>query len=94
MATNTSVALRQDETFGRHGWVSRSTQVCSAHCICAAPDIGIKQAACRRESGDGEMADGLARIFGRVGVVTTARGPAARMLWPLWTPLLGRVARC
>jgi hypothetical protein len=33
MGNQHSLALRQDETFGRHGCVSRSTRVCSAHCI-------------------------------------------------------------
>lgn len=46
----------------------------------AATDIGIRQVAYRTENAGAYMADGYARVSGRVGVVTAQNGPAATLL--------------
>jgi acetolactate synthase-1/2/3 large subunit len=48
----------------------------------AAQDFGIRQIAYRTENAGAAMADGFARISGRVGVVTAQNGPAATLLVP------------
>jgi len=47
-----------------------------------APRFGIAQAGYRTESSGAMMADGYARIAGRIGVVTAMHGPAAALLVP------------
>jgi acetolactate synthase I/II/III large subunit len=48
----------------------------------AAPAYGIAQIAYRTEHAGAIMADGYARIAGRIGVVTAQNGPAATLLVP------------
>lgn len=48
--------------------------------ILAAEGLGIRQIAYRQENMGGVMADGYARISGRVGVVAAQNGPAAALL--------------
>lgn len=50
--------------------------------ILACEDIGIRQIAYRTENAAGAMADGFARVSGKVGVVTAQNGPAATLLVP------------
>ncbi|MET4690671.1 acetolactate synthase catalytic subunit [Sinorhizobium fredii] len=50
--------------------------------ILAAEAIGIRQIAYRQENMGGAMADGYARVSGRVGVVAAQNGPAATLLVP------------
>src|SRR5690606_37299897 len=45
-------------------------------------ELGIKQIAYRQENTGGYMADGYARISGKVGIVTAQNGPAAALLVP------------
>ena len=80
MATNTNVALRLAEAFARHGVTVTFGQSLPSAFHLAAPNVGIKQAAYRQENAGGAMADGYARISGRVGVVTAQNGPAATLL--------------
>jgi acetolactate synthase I/II/III large subunit len=50
--------------------------------ILAAEKNGIRQLAYRQENAGGAMADGYARISGKVGIVTAQNGPAATLLVP------------
>ena len=80
MTTNQNVALRLAEAFARHGVTVTFGQSLPSAFHLAAPHVGIKQAAYRQENAGGAMADGYARISGRVGVVTAQNGPAATLL--------------
>ncbi len=80
MATNSNVALRLAEAFARHGVTVTFGQSLPSAFHLAAPHVGIRQAAYRQENAGGAMADGYARISGRVGVVTAQNGPAATLL--------------
>lgn len=79
-ATNATVALRLAEAFARHGVTVGFGQSLPSAFWLAAPQCGIRQAAYRQENMGGAMADGYARISGRVGVVTAQNGPAAALL--------------
>src|SRR5262245_31253082 len=50
--------------------------------ILAGGDIGIRQVMYRTENAGGAMADGFAKISGRIGVVAAQHGPAATLLVP------------
>jgi acetolactate synthase-1/2/3 large subunit len=80
MATNSNVALRLAEAFARHGVTVTFGQSLPSAFHLAAPHVGIRQAAYRQENAGGAMADGYARVSGRVGVVTAQNGPAATLL--------------
>jgi acetolactate synthase-1/2/3 large subunit len=80
MATNSNVALRLAEAFARHDVTVTFGQSLPSAFHLAAPHVGIRQAAYRQENAGGAMADGYARISGRVGVVTAQNGPAATLL--------------
>jgi acetolactate synthase-1/2/3 large subunit len=80
MATNSNVALRLAEAFARHSVTVTFGQSLPSAFHLAAPHVGIRQAAYRQENAGGAMADGYARISGRVGVVTAQNGPAATLL--------------
>ncbi len=80
MSTNANVALRLAEAFARHGVTVTFGQSLPSAFHLAAPHVGIKQAAYRQENAGGAMADGYARVSGRIGVVTAQNGPAATLL--------------
>ena len=80
MPTNTNVAFRLAEAFARHGVTVTFGQSLPSAFHLAAPHVGITQAAYRQENAGGAMADGYARISGKVGVVTAQNGPAATLL--------------
>jgi acetolactate synthase I/II/III large subunit len=80
MTTNANIALRLAEAFARHGVTVTFGQSLPSAFHLAAPHVGIRQAAYRQENAGGAMADGYARISGRVGVVTAQNGPAATLL--------------
>ena len=80
MPTNTNVAFRLAEAFARHGVTVTFGQSLPSLFHLAAPHVGIKQAAYRQENAGGAMADGYARVSGRIGVVTAQNGPAATLL--------------
>lgn len=80
MPTNTNVAFRLAEAFARHGVTVTFGQSLPSAFHLAAPHVGIVQASYRQENAGGAMADGYARISGKVGVVTAQNGPAATLL--------------
>ncbi|WP_431305626.1 acetolactate synthase catalytic subunit [Sediminicoccus sp. BL-A-41-H5] len=79
---NATVAMRLAEAFARHGVTTAFGQSLPSAFHLAAPAVGIRQAMYRQENMGGIMADGYARISGRVGVVTAQNGPAATLLVP------------
>jgi len=79
-ARNTNVALRVAEAFARHGVRIAFGQSLPSAFHLAAPHVGIQQTVYRQENAGGAMADGYARISGKVGVVTAQNGPAATLL--------------
>lgn len=64
----------------RHGVEVIFGQSLPSAVILAAEAIGIRQVAYRQENMGGAMADGYARISGRVAVVAAQNGPAAALL--------------
>ncbi|WP_129778148.1 acetolactate synthase catalytic subunit [Peristeroidobacter soli] len=50
--------------------------------ILACEDLGIRQFVYRTENAGGAMADGFARVSGKIGIVTAQNGPAATLLVP------------
>lgn len=79
---NTIVADAICAAFRRHGVTHAFGQSIPVPFHLAAPRWGIKQVAYRAENAGGAMADGYARISGKVGVVTAQNGPAATLLVP------------
>jgi acetolactate synthase I/II/III large subunit len=79
---NTTAADAICAAFRRHGVTLAFGQSIPVPFHLAAPRWGIKQVAYRAENAGGAMADGYARISGRVGVVTAQNGPAATLLVP------------
>jgi acetolactate synthase-1/2/3 large subunit len=72
--------MRLAEAFARHGVTVTFGQSLPSAFHLAAPQAGIRQAMYRTENMGGIMADGYARISGKVGVVTAQNGPAAALL--------------
>src|SRR3954471_15086369 len=68
--------------FARHGVTIAFGQSIPSAFHLVAPRFGIAQAGYRTESSGAMMADGYARIAGRVGLVTAMHGPAAALLVP------------
>ncbi|MCK1463095.1 MULTISPECIES: acetolactate synthase catalytic subunit [unclassified Bradyrhizobium] len=66
----------------RHGVEVIFGQSLPSAVILAAEAIGIRQIAYRQENMGGAMADGYARVSGRVSVVAAQNGPAATLLVP------------
>jgi acetolactate synthase-1/2/3 large subunit len=66
----------------RHGVEVIFGQSLPSAVILAAEALGIRQVAYRQENMGGAMADGYARISGRVAVVAAQNGPAATLLVP------------
>ena len=64
----------------RHGVDVIFGQSLPSAVILAAEAIGIRQIAYRQENMGGAMADGFARVSGRVSVVAAQNGPAATLL--------------
>src|SRR6201999_2890284 len=79
---NSTVAMRLAEAFFRHGVTVTFGQSLPSAFHLAAPHVGIEQKVYRQENAGGAMADGYARISGKVGVVTAQNGPAATLLVP------------
>jgi acetolactate synthase-1/2/3 large subunit len=69
-------------SLARHGVVTLFSQSLPTALLLAAEDLGLRQFTYRTENGGGAMADGFARIAGRVAVVTAQNGPAATLLVP------------
>jgi acetolactate synthase-1/2/3 large subunit len=64
----------------RHGVEVLFSQSLPSAALLAAEDAGIRQFTYRTENAGGAMADGYARVSGRVAVVTAQNGPAATLL--------------
>ena len=75
-----TVAQRLVDAFARHGVELVFGQSLPSAFFLAARPAGIRQAAYRQENAGGAMADGYARISGKVGVVAAQNGPAATLL--------------
>jgi acetolactate synthase-1/2/3 large subunit len=75
-----TVAAQIAAAFARHGVEYAFGQSIPTLFHLAAPDYGISQITYRTENAGGGMADGYARVSGRVGVVTCQNGPAAALL--------------
>ena len=66
----------------RHGVEVMFGQSLPSALYLVAPEFGIRQIAYRTENAGAAMADGYARVSGRVAVVTAQNGPAAALLVP------------
>ncbi len=67
-------------SLARHGVRVMFGQSIPSALYLATPEFGIRQIAYRAENAGGTMADGFARISGKIGVVTAQNGPAATLL--------------
>ena len=81
-ATGPTVAEAVASALARHGVEVIFGQSLPSAVILAAEAIGIRQIAYRQENMGGAMADGYARISGKVAVVAAQNGPAATLLVP------------
>jgi len=79
---NLAAAERFALALARHGVRLIFGQSIPSQVILAAERLGLKQIAYRTENAGAIMADGFARISGRVPVVTAQNGPAATLLVP------------
>ena len=66
----------------RHQVTSIFGQSIPSALMLACQDIGIRQVVYRTENAGAAMADGFARLSGRIGVVAAQNGPAATLLVP------------
>ncbi len=73
---------RVARALARHGVEVIFAQSQPAPILQAAEALGIRQLAYRTENAGGTMADGYARISGRVGVIAAQNGPAATLIVP------------
>jgi acetolactate synthase-1/2/3 large subunit len=64
----------------RHGVRVMFSQSLPSSVVLAAEDAGIRQLTYRTENAGGAMADGFARVSGRIAVVLAQNGPAATLL--------------
>src|SRR5690606_8406078 len=80
MTNEKTVAEIVAACLARHGVEVVFSQSLPSAALLAAEDSGIRQFAYRTENAGGAMADGYARVSGRVGVVTAQNGPAATLL--------------
>jgi acetolactate synthase-1/2/3 large subunit len=79
---NKTVAERIALALKRHGVETIFAQSLPSAVILAAEALGIRQVAYRQENMGGAMADGYARVSGRIAVVAAQNGPAATLLVP------------
>ncbi|MCQ1855497.1 acetolactate synthase catalytic subunit [Neorhizobium galegae] len=77
-----TVAQRVALALRRHGVEVIFGQSLPSAVILAAEALGIRQISYRQENMGGAMADGYARMSGRVAVVAAQNGPAATLLVP------------
>jgi acetolactate synthase-1/2/3 large subunit len=82
MKLESTVAMQLCRAFARHGVEITFGQSLPSMFHLASPLAGIRQMVYRQENAGGAMADGYARISGKVGVVTAQNGPAATLLVP------------
>ncbi len=77
-----TVAERIAFALKRHGVDIIFAQSLPSAVILASEAIGIRQVAYRQENMGGAMADGYARVSGKIAVVAAQNGPAAALLVP------------
>jgi len=77
-----SVAQLIADCLARHGVEVMFSQCLPSAVLHAAEDIQIKHFTYRTENAGAAMADGYARVSGKVGVVSAQNGPAATLLVP------------
>lgn len=82
IATEETVADRVAQSLLRHEVEFLFAQSLPSAVVLAAEARGIRQISYRQENMGGAMADGYARISGKVGVVCAQNGPAATLLVP------------
>ncbi len=82
MKYDKTVAESVAACLGRHGVDTLFSQSLPSAVVLACEDAGIRQFTYRTENAGGAMADGYARISGKVGVVMAQNGPAATLLVP------------
>ncbi|NYT79767.1 acetolactate synthase catalytic subunit [Alcaligenaceae bacterium] len=75
-----TVAHRIAASLQRHGVTCLFGQSLPSLVHLASHEFNIKQVAYRQENTGGYMADGYARLSGKVGIVTAQNGPAAALL--------------
>ena len=80
MAKDKTVAEVVAGSLARHGVNIIFSQSLPSAAMLASEDAGIRLITYRTENAGGAMADGYARISGKVGVVTAQNGPAATLL--------------
>ncbi|MCK1663539.1 acetolactate synthase catalytic subunit [Bradyrhizobium sp. 153] len=80
--TEATVAQRIARALQRHGVNVIFGQSLPSAVILACEAMGIRQLAYRQENMGGAMADGFARVSGRIAVVAAQNGPAATLLVP------------
>jgi len=81
-ANKKSIAEIVVDSLVRHGVEVMFSQSLPSAVLLAAEDRGIEQFMYRTENAGTAMADGYARISGKVGVVSAQNGPAATLLVP------------
>ena len=64
----------------RHGVTLMFGQSLPSALYLVTPEFGMRQIAYREENAGAAMADGYARVSGKVAVVTSQNGPAAALL--------------
>lgn len=77
-----TVATRIARALSRHEVEFLFAQSLPSAVVLAAEACGIRQISYRQENMGGAMADGYARMSGKVGVVAAQNGPAATLLVP------------
>jgi acetolactate synthase-1/2/3 large subunit len=82
MTLSHTVAAQIAEALRRHGVEMIFAQSLPSAVVLACEAIGIRQIAYRQENMGGAMADGFARVSGRIPVVCAQNGPAATLLVP------------
>ena len=78
--SSTTVADRIVSALKRHAITCFFGQSLPSALVLACEAAGIRQIAYRQENSGGAMADGFARISGRIGMVVAQNGPAATLL--------------
>ncbi len=79
-SSNAIVAEALAAALARHGIDTVLGQSIPSQLLLATPSHGITQITYRTENAGAVMADGYARVSGRIGVVTAQNGPAATLL--------------
>jgi acetolactate synthase-1/2/3 large subunit len=82
MSNEPTVAQAIATALARHGVDILFAQSLPSMVALAADDLKIRQFAYRTENAGAAMADGFARLSGKVGVVMAQNGPAATLLVP------------